>query len=106
MHIGVDEIRNAYDKNVEGIYNKHYYKLSDKGKENIMEYYERNENFAPRPNQQQVVDNFEKAVKSGRKNLLMYVVMRFGKSAVSAWCSKKMGAKLTVIVSGKARCQG
>jgi superfamily II DNA or RNA helicase len=74
-----------------------YYKLSDKGEEDIVEHYERNENFALRPNQQQVVDNFEKAVKSGRKNLLMYAVMRFGKSAVSAWCSKKMGAKLTVI---------
>ena len=42
--------------------------------------YERNADWTPRENQQEVIDNFVKAVANGRTNLLMYAVMRFGKS--------------------------
>lgn len=58
-----------------------------------------------RPNQSQTVENFKKAIKNGRKNLLMYAVMRFGKSFTSLCCAKEMGesgAKLVLVVSAKA----
>lgn len=55
-----------------------------------------------RPNQQATVEAFKKAIDNGRKNLLMYAVMRFGKSFTSMCCAKEMGAKLVVVVSAKA----
>ncbi len=59
-----------------------------------------------RPNQAATVRRFEAALAKGRKNLLMYAVMRFGKSFTSMCCAQKMndgrGAKLVVIVSAKA----
>lgn len=56
----------------------------------------------PRPNQQATIDAFKKAVDNGRTHLLMYAVMRFGKSFTSMCCAKEMGAKLVVVVSAKA----
>lgn len=64
--------------------------------------YERSEDWHLRDNQQTVVDNFMRAVEAGRKNLLMYAVMRFGKSFTALCCAKEMGARLVVVVSGKA----
>ena len=64
--------------------------------------YERIENFAPRDNQQQAVDNFKIAVKAGRTKLLLYAVMRFGKSFTSMCCAKEIDARFLVIVSAKA----
>ncbi|MBO5187145.1 MAG: Eco57I restriction-modification methylase domain-containing protein [Prevotella sp.] len=64
--------------------------------------YERKETFAPRDNQQQVIDNFKAAVAAGRTNLLLYAVMRFGKSFTAMCCAKEMDAKVVVIVSAKA----
>ena len=58
--------------------------------------------WTPRPNQQQTIENFKNAVKNGRKNLLMYAVMRFGKSFTSLCCAKEMDAKLVLVVSAKA----
>lgn len=56
----------------------------------------------PRPNQQATIDAFKNAVDNGRTHLLMYAVMRFGKSFTSMCCAKEMGAKLVVVVSAKA----
>lgn len=56
----------------------------------------------PRPNQQATIDAFKSAVANGRTHLLMYAVMRFGKSFTSMCCAKEMGAKLVVVVSAKA----
>lgn len=56
----------------------------------------------PRPNQQTTIDAFKRAVDNGRTHLLMYAVMRFGKSFTSMCCAKEMGAKLVVVVSAKA----
>lgn len=64
--------------------------------------YERNETFVPRDNQQQVIDKFKAAIAAGRKNLLLYAVMRFGKSFTAMCCAKEMDAKVVVIVSAKA----
>jgi len=55
-----------------------------------------------RPNQDATVKAFKKAIENGRKHLLMYAVMRFGKSFTSMCCAKEMGAKLVVVVSAKA----
>ena len=55
-----------------------------------------------RPNQQQAVNNFQHAVANGRTNLLMYAVMRFGKSFTSLACAKAIEAKSVVVVSAKA----
>lgn len=64
--------------------------------------YERTENYPPRDNQQQAIDNFKKAVEAGHTNLLLYAVMRFGKSFTSMCCAKEIGARFVVIVSAKA----
>ena len=56
----------------------------------------------PRPNQQATIDAFKRAVANGRTHLLMYAVMRFGKSFTSMCCAKEIGAKLVVVVSAKA----
>ena len=56
----------------------------------------------PRPNQARTIEAFKTAVNNGRTHLLMYAVMRFGKSFTSMCCAKEMGAKLVVVVSAKA----
>lgn len=56
----------------------------------------------PRPNQADAIERFEKAVKNKRTHLLMYAVMRFGKSFTAMCCAQKMDAKLVVVVSAKA----
>ncbi|MFU9946588.1 DEAD/DEAH box helicase family protein [Fannyhessea vaginae] len=65
-------------------------------------HYERGSKWTLRPNQQEAVDNFIKAVNLGRTNLLMYAVMRFGKSFTSLACAKAINAKTVLIVSAKA----
>lgn len=63
--------------------------------------YERTDSYPPRANQQQVIDNFRNAVAAGRTNLLLYAVMRFGKSFTAMCCAKELDAKIVVIVSAK-----
>lgn len=58
--------------------------------------------WQPRPNQDATIRAFKKAIESGRTHLLMYAVMRFGKSFTSMCCAKEMGANLVVVVSAKA----
>ena len=65
-------------------------------------HYERGAKWILRPNQQEAVDNFIRAVNLGRTNLLMYAVMRFGKSFTSLACAKAINAKTVLIVSAKA----
>lgn len=64
--------------------------------------YKRTETYDLRPNQKDTVKNFKKALKKDRKNLLMYAVMRFGKSFTSMRCAVEMDAKLVIVVSAKA----
>ena len=63
--------------------------------------YARTENYTPRNNQQQAIDNFKAAVEAGRTNLLLYAVMRFGKSFTAMCCAKEINAHFVVIVSAK-----
>lgn len=55
-----------------------------------------------RPLQTDTIDKFNQAQATGRSNLLMYAVMRFGKSFTSLCCAKAMNAKFVLVVSGKA----
>lgn len=64
--------------------------------------YERNKTFSPRANQQDAIDKFVNAVANGRKNLLMYAVMRFGKSFTAMCCASAINARFVLIVSAKA----
>lgn len=66
----------------------------------------RGEEWVPRPNQQAAVDNFAAAVDAGRTNLLMYAVMRFGKTFTSLLCAKRMQAETVLVVSAKADVKG
>ena len=78
-----------------------FYSKSDKSANSFV--YERSsEIWTPRPNQQEAIENYLNAVKNGRTNLLMYAVMRFGKSFTSLCCAKESGAKFVVVVSAKA----
>lgn len=65
-------------------------------------HYERGPEWDLRPNQQAAVDAFVAAVEAGRTNLLMYAVMRFGKTFTSLMCAKRVGAKAILVVSAKA----
>lgn len=58
--------------------------------------------WEPRPNQKEAIRNFKEAVGAGRTNLLMYAVMRFGKSFTSLCCAKEIDAKIVLVVSAKA----
>ncbi|MBR5549501.1 MAG: DEAD/DEAH box helicase family protein, partial [Kiritimatiellae bacterium] len=59
-----------------------------------------------RPNQKAAVRKFQSALAAGRKNLLMYAVMRFGKSFTSLCCAQTMndgnGANIVLVLSAKA----
>ena len=65
-------------------------------------HYQRGGNWDLRPNQEAAVNSFIRAVKNGRKNLLMYAVMRFGKSFTSLCCALEMKAQTVLVVSAKA----
>ncbi|WP_211334716.1 Eco57I restriction-modification methylase domain-containing protein [Mycoplasmopsis mucosicanis] len=93
----INDIKNSYIENT-GKYE--YY--SSKNNLHQTFHYQRGDNWNLRPNQLEAVNNFDKAIKNGRKNLLMYAVMRFGKSFTSLCCALKMDAKLVLVLSAKA----
>lgn len=98
LHDAINDIKVGHKKNE----SKYQYYRFDESHIPITHTYIRNENYNPRPNQQETINNFKKAVKKGRKNLLMYAVMRFGKSFTSMCCAVEMNAKLVIVVSAKA----
>ncbi|MCM1451959.1 MAG: Eco57I restriction-modification methylase domain-containing protein [Clostridium sp.] len=63
--------------------------------------YKRDQNYSPRENQEQAIENFAKALKLGRKNLLMFAVMRFGKTFTAMCCAQRMKAKKVLVLSAK-----
>lgn len=65
-------------------------------------HFARTECYRPRPNQLFTIQRFVEARENGRKNLLMYAVMRFGKSFTSLCCAARMEAKVVLVVSAKA----
>lgn len=93
----ISDIRKNYEENT-GKYK--YYDANSQLPETFT--YASTGEWPIRPNQQDTIDRFLEAVNSGRKNLLMYAVMRFGKSFTSLCCAKEMKAKLVLVVSAKA----
>lgn len=60
--------------------------------------------YEPRENQQDVIKRFKQryeSTKSKKLNLLMYAVMRFGKSFTALQCALVMDSKLVIVVSAK-----
>jgi len=94
----IEDIKNGHKNNE----SKYQYYRFDESHIPITHTYTRTETYDPRPNQQKTVDNFREAINKGRTNLLMYAVMRFGKSFTSMCCAVEMDAKLVVVVSAKA----
>lgn len=93
----IDDIKNNYNGNT-GKYE--YYNSKNRLPER--HYYERGANWDLRPNQADAVKAFVNAVYNGRKNLLMYAVMRFGKSFTSLCCALEISANIVLVVSAKA----
>jgi hypothetical protein len=81
---------------------KYQYYRFDESHIPITHTYNRTETYKPRPNQQETIKKFSEAISKGRTNLLMYAVMRFGKSFTSMCCAVEMNAKIVVVVSAKA----
>lgn len=94
----IDDIKESYKNND----NKYQFYDANTNLPEIFQFKREDKEWNPRPNQQEAIDNFINARNSGRKNLLMYAVMRFGKSFTSMMCAKEMKAKLVVVVSAKA----
>ena len=93
----IEDIKINYQKNS----NKYDYYSSANRLPQIHQY-KRGEAWDLRPNQKKVVEQFVNAINNGRKNLLMYAVMRFGKSFTSLCCALEIDAKLVLVVSAKA----
>ena len=98
LHDAIEDIKNKHTMND----SKYQYYRFDESHIPITHIYKRREDYNPRPNQQETIENFRAAIKKNRKNLLMYAVMRFGKSFTSMCCAVEMEAKLVVVVSAKA----
>ena len=97
----VEEAIADIKQNYENKTNKyHYYNAETLRVDNYT--YPRTETYEPRPNQDNTIQKFKQAVANGRTNLLMYAVMRFGKSFTSMCCAVENNAKLVVVVSAKA----
>ena len=94
----IDDIKNGH-KNIDFKYQ--YYRF-DESHIPITHTYSRTEEYKPRPNQQETIQKFQEAISTGRTNLLMYAVMRFGKSFTAMCCAVEMESKLVVVVSAKA----
>ncbi len=94
----IKDIKSGHQNNE----SKYQYYRFDESHIPITHTYTRIEEYPLRPNQQKTVDNFREALNKGRTNLLMYAVMRFGKSFTSMCCAVEMNAKLVVVVSAKA----
>ncbi|MGL4758673.1 MAG: Eco57I restriction-modification methylase domain-containing protein [Patescibacteria group bacterium] len=82
--------------------NKYQYYKVNNGRIPLQHTFPNTLDYPIRTNQQATIDKFKKAVANNRTNLLMYAVMRFGKSFTAICCGLEIDAKLIVIVSAKA----
>lgn len=93
----IADIRDGYETHSDR------YAYYDATKRLPIEYhYLRGPDWDLRPNQQAAVHRFAEAVQAGRTNLLMYAVMRFGKSFTSLCCATAIDARTVLVVSAKA----
>lgn len=93
----IEDIKESYQAN-----SSKYEYYSSKNRLPQTFQYQRGEQWTLRPNQKSAVDSFIRAVENGRRNLLMYAVMRFGKSFTSLCCALEISANIVLIVSAKA----
>lgn len=93
----IEDIKEKYHKNV----NKYQYYNAENRLPKTYQY-KRNTKLILRDEQNQVIERFKTALKNNRTNLLLYAVMRFGKSVVALRCAQEMKAKTVLIVSAKA----
>lgn len=96
VHDALQDIQKSYADN-DNRYN--FYNLD---RMPVLHEYQSTGYWEPRPNQKATIDKFKEAIAKGRTNLLMYAVMRFGKSFTSLCCAKEMKAKIVLVVSAKA----
>ena len=98
IKIAINDIQEDYHAKT----NKYsFYNLDTLREEQL--HYERSDSWPIRDNQQTAINNFKVAINNGRDNLLMYAVMRFGKSFTALCCAKEIpNRKLIVVVSAKA----
>ncbi|OII39064.1 hypothetical protein BIV02_11705 [Curtobacterium sp. MMLR14_014] len=101
VEAAIEDIRNDHAENL-GRYA--YFDAADRLP--AVRHYARGEEWELRPNQREAVDAFEAAVTAGRSNLLMYAVMRFGKTFTSLMCAKRLAARTVLVVSAKADVKG
>ncbi|MBQ3468041.1 Eco57I restriction-modification methylase domain-containing protein [Candidatus Saccharibacteria bacterium] len=93
--MAVSDIKNDYNKN------SMKYQFYNAEKLPTVKRYASTGYWNPRPNQKAVIENFKKAYKGGRTNLLLYAVMRFGKTFTAMCCANEMQARIVLIVSAK-----
>ena len=99
----IDDVRDAIeDIKKSAVRNDNKYRFYTLAHLPIVSSYKRDKEYPPRKNQEQAIENFLAAVKKGRTNLLMYAVMRFGKTFTAMCCAEKIKAQKVVIVSAKA----
>lgn len=98
LSLAIKDIQLAYQNNS----HKYAYYTFDESRVPLTFTYERTESYDPRPNQEATIAAFKQAISKGRTNLLMYAVMRFGKSFTAMCCALEMQAKLVLVVSAKA----
>src|SRR5574344_477451 len=99
---GIEDIKKEYEPKGDEKRkpNYFYYKLKDHKDDTF--HWKNNKDWKLRDNQRKVVDNFVEKVANGKKELLMYAVMRFGKSFTSLCCAVEKGYKKILVVSAKA----
>ena len=93
---GIQEVKEGYESKNPNYY---YYKIADK--QTIDTHWKNDKDWKLRDNQKVVVDNFCDKVAT-EKELLMYAVMRFGKSFTAISCAKAKNYKKVLVVSAKA----
>lgn len=99
----IADITDSANKN-DGRYK--FYSIQDGRMPEKFHYTRDEEPLTPRPNQADAIERFENAIKNKRTHLLMYAVMRFGKSFTAMCCAQKMDADLVLVVSAKADVKG
>lgn len=93
---GIQDVKDGYENNNP---NYNYYKFLDK--HIIDTHWKNDKEWKLRDNQQAVVNSFCDKVLT-EKELLMYAVMRFGKSFTAISCAKAKNYKKILVVSAKA----
>ena len=100
----VEDVQSAIDSILEDansdnpIKSYKYYRVIDRNNADF--HYNNDKEWTLRPNQKKVVDNY--LSKSDKNELLMFAVMRFGKSFTAMQCALQSDCKKVLIVSAKA----